>query len=619
MRATLLLLLVLPSACSDYDLTGKDRRGSDQDDQDSGEPDQEDSDAPPDSACSTTNFPVEDVSLTDACDEYEISGFTPVVEWEVSGENSTALPVVADLDRDGMPEIIANWSFFVGPGTMAVYRGDGSGLVWENEDADLGYGAAPAVADLDDDGWPEILGVRDLGGMKYAVVAWSGEGDELWQSEEFTNDNFDYASGVSVSDMDHDGSPEVVAGNVILHADGTTRAEGRFGSGCPALIEGSTSAVVDLDLDGIEEVVTGNTIYDPDGQDIWKGTDGDGAVAIGNFDEDPEGEFAVVAGNTIRAHDTDGTVLWGELTNPTANIFPVPAIGDVDNDGKAEIVVAGGDELWVLNAEDGSELWTARVHDMSGATGASLFDFDADGVLEVVYVDEVQVVAYNGVDGVVKFQTNEHASNTMYDYPVIADVDADGHAEIVVSHMGYGSGFSVYGDVNDSWAPARQLWNQHAYSITNINDDLSVPTEATPNFTIYNNWHAAQAVPPGAVIGDELQSEILEICEDDCDEGTLWVTARMLNAGSEEVPAGLSLALYKRTGDGPVLLDTATTSSATPSGKTTEALVFSVAAADVADADALFVQADDNGTGTGAFTECVEANNESLTQGEWCR
>jgi len=422
--------------------------------------------------------------------------------------------------------------------------------------------------------------------------------------------------------MDHDGDPEIVAGRVILHSDGTERGVGNYGRGCPAatgwLDEGAQSAIADLDLDGTEEVIVGNAIYGPDGNDLWHNSGlNDGAVSIANLDSDPEGEFIAVSWNEITALDTDGTVLWGPLANRSANIFPTAAIGDLENDGDVEIVVAGGDLLWVLNA-DGTLQWDARVHDMSGASGASLFDFDADGILEVVYIDEIQMIAYNGSDGTVKFQTDEHASPTMYDYPVIADVDADGHAEIVVVHEGFGTGLSVYGDVNNSWAPARGVWNQHAYSISNINDDLSVPVTATPNFTLYNSWHSALPLAPGTEMGLEIEAEILDVCEDDCDQGTLRVAARIRNTGLVEAPTGIQVALYARAGGNDTLLGVESTSDAVASGMTSEAIEFVVDAGDVAGATGLVAVADDDGTGTGVLGECVESNNAWLEEGGWC-
>ncbi|MBK7829435.1 hypothetical protein [Nannocystis sp.] len=65
----------------------------------------------------------------------------------------------------------------------------------------------------------------------------------------------------------------------------------------------------------------------------------------------------------------------------------------------------------------------------------------------------------------------DHNSGTRLEYPIVADVDRDGQVEIVVIHEPYNgpiTGITVIGDKNNSWRPGRKIWNQHAYSITNI-------------------------------------------------------------------------------------------------------------------------------------------------------
>ncbi len=616
------------AGCQDYGIKGQDSGpGSGDGSRDSSDPDWNSDDA-----CADGSVAAVDVALGDAC-PYEVGGFTPIVEWDVPGERSDALPVVGDLDGDGVPEIVVNWKDGLsGAGELAAYHGDGSGMLWRTSGADTGYGAAPAIADVDEDGSPEVYVVREyaselwtFGAGVYSVVAYSSTGLEIAESELFDDDSFDYATGVTVSDLDQDGSPEVIAGRAILNSDLSTRAVGAYGRGCPAYTgfgiygEGAQPAVVDIDLDGQQEVIAGNVMYDADANVVGRISGAsEGAIAVGNFDSDPEGEFVRVSGNTIQAYQTNGASMWGPLTNPSANIFPIPAVGDIDGDGRAEIIVAGGDVLWALNSEDGSILWEASVHDESGATGASIFDFDADGVPEVVYIDEIEMVAYNGADGVIKFQSFEHASATMYDYPVIADVDNDGHAEIVVVHDAFSSGISIYGDATNSWAPARGVWNQHDYTITNIEDDLSVPVGAAPNFTVYNSFHSASSVIPGASLGAELQGEILGVCPDDCDVGVLRVVARAMNTGENEVAAGVVVALYGRSSEGDVLVGTQTIAEPIPSGRTSVGLSFDVSTEDLVGVDALWLSVDDDGSGLGRVPECVEDDNGYLYDGELC-
>ena len=64
------------------------------------------------------------------------------------------------------------------------------------------------------------------------------------------------------------------------------------------------------------------------------------------------------------------------------------------------------------------------------------------------------------------------AVGTLYEYPLVVDVDNDGQSEIVVINNSYAfgtkTGVTVYGDKDKSWRPGRKIWNQHAYYITNM-------------------------------------------------------------------------------------------------------------------------------------------------------
>ena len=627
MRALSLLLTL--AACTDYDLN---KSGDDVND-----PDQSDTDSTTDEgntgpqACRVSEYPAESVGVDDQCTVSEGS-FTPIVEWDYGdGKGCLALPVVGDLDGDGQPEIVINLisSIMDQSGTMAVIDNTGA-LVWAATGVDAGYGSSAALGDLDGDGSPEVLIVAEYENSlfadgDYTIIAYDADGDQVWESDHFEGADFDYASSPSISDMDHDGAPEVVVGRVILNSDGTTRGVGAYGRGSYGVSSGggftiseaSVSAVTDLDLDGTEEVVVGNAIYDPDGNAIWaNSSDDDAMVAIANLDSDPEGEIIAITYDTVRAIDTDGTLLWGPKTVSDANIVSTPAICDLDGDGDPEIVVAGGSRVMAYH-HDGTVFWSAPATDDSGATGASIFDFEGDGAPEVVYIDEVQMVALDGTDGTLKFRSTEHTSNTMFDYPVIADIDADDQAEILVCHNGYSNAMSVYGDADESWAPARDVWNQHAYSINNVNDDLSIPTTATPAFTDHNTWHAAEATDWDG-LGTDLGAEILEVCTDECDQGTVYIVARLRNIGLEDVSDDVALSLYASIDDADVLLDKTTLSESIGSGMSSDAVQFIVDADDLENADAVWVGADDDGTGTGAFDECSETNNDGWFSGPFC-
>lgn len=616
------------------------------------------------------------VDTLEECGPYEIGGFNPFIEWEAGRNLScTSLPAVGDVNADGVPDVVGNFyplaKWF---GQLWVMDGKTGATLWKDVNADLGYGSGVSIADLDEDGVVEIIGVRRKGGglvgldvpipgipkPQYQLTIWDGQGLRVRSSDWFDNSDFDYATGVSISDMDHDGSPELIAGRVIFNADLTVRGKGTKGRGSwsqlatrlnpNAPTEASLSAVADVDLDGTEEVIVGNAKYAPDGTVLWfDRNQDDGMIAVANLDDDPEGEWIAVSGNTIRAVDTDGTVIWGpKVLNGAANILSPAAIANLDGEPYPEIVVAGGSQLVVFN-HDGSRLWAsgpadptlcdeepvspfttprpppiggAEIQDCSGATGASIFDFEGDGIQEVVYIDELAMYAFDGATGTVKFFSDRHDSNTMMDYPVIADVDGDGSAEIAVCHNGSPFALSIYGQADGRWAPTRTIWNQHAYSINNVNDDLTIPADPVQAFQDHNSWHAATDVElyAGADIFD-LQTEIVETCDAECDLGFFYVAVQPLNkTEAMEIEAGVPITLYAVRGGTLQKLDTQDTTDVIPAGKQGEAIVFRVRTEQVENAEAIRAVIDNRGgTGNGAIAECVESDNSFELRGPFCQ
>jgi hypothetical protein len=569
--------------------------------------------------------------------EAPVGGFVPVTEWTAGpGRSCRGTPAVGDLDGDGLPEVVANFSNALpgGTGSLEVLRGDGTGTFWRKPNAGLGYGSAIALGDIDGDGLPEIVTVRKKSGDAlsltgtFAVVAWDAQGNELWESPTYPKANFDYATGVVLADMDHDGEVEVVAGRVILRgADGTERGVGKFGrgswGGATNLSESSYPAVADLDLDGEDEVIVGNAAYDADGNAVWSRPNAkDGMIAIADLDDDPMGEAIVSSGDSVRAIDTDGRTLWGPIRPANANIVSNAAVGDIDGDGRPEIVIAGGNQLLALN-HDGTQLWSADVIDQTGATGASIFDFEGDGLPEVVYIDETAMYAFDGPTGVVKFFSNDHGSDTLFDYPVIADVDGDDNAEIVVCHAFYEVALSVYGDRDASWRPARPLWNQHAYAITNVRDDLTIPPAAFPPWRVHNSWHAAgsEALTSDPLFDGpvDVAAELLGFCDSHCAAETeVTVFGRLINAGPTDVPAGaMSLSLYAVRSGARQFLGSAPTTTDVPSGTTGGDVTFVVPYDLARFADDFVLVADDE-EGVGLVAECVERNNEDAWGGPLC-
>jgi hypothetical protein len=267
---------------------------------------------------------------------------------------------------------------------------------------------------------------------------------------------------------------------------------------------------------------------------------------------------------------------------------------------------------------DGSVKWTSTVSDFSSnRTGSSTFDFEGDGVAEVVYADEHNLRIYDGATGTVRFDV-PHSSGTTYENPVIVDVDADGNAEIVIASNDYafaGShGIRAYRDAKDGWVNTRGIWNQHAYSVTNIEDDGTVPANPLPNWldpalnTFRSNSQGTGEVSAFAAPDLTLVNVFAA-----CVPGTYdsIVMAHVHNQGDAPASAGTKVSFY--LGDpslGGALWNTLELSSVLAAGSETD-LEF-VASAPGTSVE-IFAVVDDNGTGVGSQTECDETNNSAST------
>ena len=82
------------------------------------------------------------------------------------------------------------------------------------------------------------------------------------------------------------------------------------------------------------------------------------------------------------------------------------------------------------------------------------------------------------------------SAGTGVEYPIVADVNGDGVAEIVATgllgsteEVGYG-GIFVFGNP-DNWSPARPVWNQYMYHVTNVNEDLTIPAYCFDKATVF--------------------------------------------------------------------------------------------------------------------------------------
>ncbi len=453
-----------------------------------------------------------------------VGSFNPVVEWQWSSnpvfpgyDDLMSTPAVGDITGDGVPEVVFT-SFsggaYTSAGALTAVSGVDGSTLWSVAPG-LYASAGVALGDLDGDGLVEVC----TAGIAAAVVCVDGAtGAVRWQA----GTELSYIGSPAIADLEGDGVAEVILGRQVFNHDGSVRWVGAGGVGY------SLGFAADMDADPALEVVAGNTVYDTDGTILWASGGFDGIAAVGDFDADGLAEVVTTGNGTVTLTDDTGAILWS-VGVPQGGGGGPPTVADFDADGAPEIGVAGAYAYSVIEG-DGTTRWSMPVQDYSSSvTGSAVFDFESDGAAEVVYADEETLWVFDGSSGAVELAVSGHASGTLYEYPLIVDVDADGSSEIVLASNNYAfagwNGITVIGDADSTWAASRPVWNQFAYSITNVNDDLSIPATPEKNWLSWNNFRAGGTLDGPADWMPDLVVAALEACEDTCqdDLGSVYV------------------------------------------------------------------------------------------------
>jgi hypothetical protein len=613
-------------------------------------------------------------------------------EWAWTTDNVISIPIVVDLDGDEIPEVIVNTTQMDGgswpAGEVVVLNGQTGAELWRIDHVPAmnmfgSHGRSTlAAADVSGDGLPDIIYAgRDAGGSLIHAV--DGQGQLLWSSHDpgGADHRLNVTNGApALANLDADPESEIVFGAAILDDDGTVVwDQGGNGAvlGTNGGYSGGISAIADLDGDGTPEIVSGRQAWSIDWQDVggvptvtlapfWDSGVPDGYPAIADLDGDGTPEVVLVASGNVYVLNGQTGQLWCGLdpteveclAAPASRTQPIaipggglggpPTISDFDGDGRPEIAAAGGSSYSVYDlARPGEDIvvpmgdpapalgaafvrWSQATQDQSSnVTGSSVFDFQGDGIAEVIYADECYVRVYSGLDGQLLLE-QENSTGTIHEYPLVVDVDADGNSEILVvaneTHTGcdgipgytYRRGVFVLGDTFDQWVLTRRVWNQHAYHVTNVSAAGLVPGVEVDNWSDpgLNNYRQ-NAQGEGVFNAPDLAVE-LSVGLGDCLGGQLILIATVRNIGSIGVPAGVDVTLYTGTdATGMVIGSQPTPNPLLPGAQV--ALNWNVpfppGSADLA----FYVEVDGgDAMAAGEIVECDESNNTASTETAAC-
>jgi hypothetical protein len=604
--------------------------------------------------------------------DFDVFAPEPFWHWNgitVDGErfaNVINTPLVADVDRDGVPEVlVAAYSTALNRAIFVAIDGATGETAYVNSGFRLLAARHFAVGNLDDDPGLEIAlsiagpGPTETGSL--AVLDDFASCPEptpannhclLWRTQAPSFSSVNSGTALALHDMNGDGQPEIISGNQIFDsrtgqilvagAPGTSSGRGQFSSDIPI--------VADLDEDGLPELLAGNCVYRPDFEEgtleaVWCSSafqNGFSGVAdlVG---DDGIPEVVVVSLSELYILDSRNGDLLFQLDVPGLGHGGAPNIADFDGDGRPEIGVANDACYTVfdldcmdsatasgpgcvrpvfpactpgLNCFDASAcrlvtnddgvpigtgrgiLWSVDTQDISSSTtGSTVFDFQGDGRAEILYNDECRFLALDGQTGR-PYLRLYNSSRTATEYPIVVDVDGDLRSEIVFvansdeferdcaatiarrpdlfpdcapenperpPFCATGSqGVFALRDPNDSWVRTRAIWNQHAYSITNVADDGSIPSPEQPVWTSFNTYRGNRQGQALLAAPDLLISNARADNSQCPFEQRIRV--QVANEGDLTMPRGVPVSVFST--DGELLAASETVEAVPPGGST---------------------------------------------------
>ncbi len=353
---------------------------------------------------------------------------------------------LGDVDGNGRLDLVFSTGHFI------TQRGPMTVMKWDN--SAIGFGDELVLADVDADGKAEIV-CRE---GRFAVRAVDADVRLVkWERAP----EFDL-SAMRLADVTGDGKVEVLYG------------DGQWGSI--------------------------HVLDSSDGSDLWSVSNPDyGVTRIDAFDADDDGLVEILwssgdgGPSYLRVAALRGSMEWRSEESDGAFLSDV---GDVDGDGKPDIVTAGersdggyGDGIIsIYGASTHALKWRSYPYFFHGAAWTGLHDLkladlDADGVMEIlVATDRLYDRAIYVIDG----RTRTLRSEFTYDYDpggmrslATGDVDGDGAVDIVAGDSQRVNVFSPQ--------TGALKWQSHSFGwvdqvrVANVDDDPAMEIIALAN------------------------------------------------------------------------------------------------------------------------------------------
>lgn len=572
-------------------------------------------------------------------------------------------PAIGDIDGDGFPEIVTHRAV---TGTIA-FGWDNAAKKYTTKWTALGSDISmatrwdgPSLHDLDDDGVAEVITGSEVYDGATGVRLNPGQLITGAAANRFS----------VVGDLDGDGAVELIGAGVHrwniatnvweMAYPGDPNGGSHYGFadfGTPGADPASFNF---KQLDGRAEIVavTGGLVevHTLEGQLLFSVTTdlgSGGPPTIGDFDADGFPEIASAGGKAFSIYDPDcaapGTpgcaaayLRWTQPSQDASSQNTGSSIFDFEGDGAAEAVYADECFLRVYEGATGEVLYSAFRTSCTWYENPVIGDPDYDQNTEILVGSNdncgVQCAAIDPIHRGVRCEDGSQCADPFICDSGFCRCETDdqclaGHvcADPIAGTPGAGkvcrayhppgvglTGLRVLRDSLDRWASSRPVWNQHAYSVTNIDDDGGVPqtSQWLPNFTQpdLNNYRQNRQgdVPP-----DALPDITGKLGEQSCKggEGKVTLTSTVCNRGKKAVGANLPATFYLGDPAEGVVLCIAYTAEPVPVSECREV---SCEIDDTVNGKVTVV-VDDDGQGNEVALECFEDNNTDTIDIQNCK
>ena len=299
-------------------------------------------------------------------------------------------------------------------------------------------GASVLAGNVDDDPQLEIF----VSGIMFGPLhAWNHDGSPLrgWPVWDVQGAVFS-----SLGELDGDRTRAEIAAAIGFVSMFAYSGDGTRLPGWPRTTSGLAPPVmIDVDGDGLDEVVA-VPVRHADGAPLIASVDypPGGADAAADLDVDGEMEFVAANGESVAAANRSGMLPGFPAPlphQPGAAGDEKSVVGDVDGDGKLEIVVAerlNPSNLATVHvfSNAGRLERTLLTDSVFGGAGASLADLDGDGIPEILLPAANRIYAWRG-DGtpVAGWPVSLGANAAGGREAVVGDINGDGRPDVAAT------------------------------------------------------------------------------------------------------------------------------------------------------------------------------------------